>query len=48
MPLQSKLFAGIARSRLVLCKTRPNITLNAKGDHVSKIQTALFVPFRGA
>jgi hypothetical protein len=43
MSLNSKLFRG--DHALEACSTQDSahITLNAKGDHVSKIQTALFV-----
>ncbi len=43
MPLQSKLFAGDRALEACSTQDSAHITLNAKGDHVSKIQTALFV-----
>ncbi len=43
MPLQSKLFAGDRALEACSAQDSAHVTLNAKGDHVSKIQTALFV-----
>jgi len=43
MPLQSKLFAGDRALEACATQDSAHITLNTMGDHVSKIQTALFV-----
>lgn len=43
MPLQSKLFAGDRALQACSAQDSAHVTLNAKGEHISKIQTALFV-----
>lgn len=43
MPLQCKLFAGDRALQACLTQDSAHITINARGDHVSKIQTALFI-----
>ena len=43
MPLKSKLFAGDHELQACLTQDSAHITLNARGHHVSKIQTAIFI-----
>jgi hypothetical protein len=43
MSLKSRLFAGDRALEACLTQDSAHVTLNARGDHVSKIQTALFV-----
>ncbi|MGB8473588.1 MAG: hypothetical protein WCE61_05815 [Candidatus Acidiferrum sp.] len=43
MPLKSKLFAGDPALQACLTKDSAHITLHARGHHVSKIQTAIFI-----
>jgi hypothetical protein len=43
MPLRSQLFAGDAKLQACLTSDAAHLVLGAKGDHVSKVHTALFL-----
>jgi hypothetical protein len=43
MPLRSRLFAGDAKLEACLTKDAAHLVIGAQGDHVSKVQTALFL-----